>query len=226
MHRFLPSPSFWIWPKNANDITSIHSITTHNLPTHPCVGHIMSKKMQDIAHYIILQNVRISALFWQVGAVPCHQFYPKYLNFIMCTNTVFTHTHTFFTSMSSIIAAILLRVCWARIGKSAQFFHKPFGQSALIMGVSRPGWRTDWKSHRFDIWSHSAVDEDSSFWNTMLLPPSPGSREFTLLELVQSLRMEVASLKTLVSIDQFIHCGIPDDLNLYSHRCLGPAENV
>jgi hypothetical protein len=60
----------------------------------------------------------------------------------------------------------------------------------------------------------------------MLLPPSPESKEFTLLELVQSLKMEVASLKMLVSIYQSIHCDIPEDLNLYSHRYLGPAESA
>jgi hypothetical protein len=60
----------------------------------------------------------------------------------------------------------------------------------------------------------------------MLLPPSPGSKEFTLLELVQSLKMEVSSLKMLVSIYQFIHCDIPEDLNLYSHRYLQPAESA
>lgn len=149
------------------------------------------------------------------------------ISILLCAQTCYVHTHTnFWPYASSIIAAILLRVCWGRMGKSAQFFHKTFGQSALIMGVSRPGWRTDWKSHGFDIWSHSAVDKDSSFWNTMLLPPSPGSKEFIHLELVQSPRMEVAYLKTLVSIYQFIHCGIPEDLNLYSHRYLGLAENA
>jgi len=49
------------------------------------------------------------------------------------------------------------------MGKSAQFFHKTFGNSALIMGVSRPGWRTHCKSHRFDIWSQCC------WWRLQLL---------------------------------------------------------
>lgn len=70
---------------------------------------------------------------------------------MLCTHT---HTHTnFWPYMPTIIAAICLRECWTRMDRSAQFFHKTFGQNVLIMGVSRPGWRTDWKSHRFDIWS-------------------------------------------------------------------------
>jgi hypothetical protein len=92
----LPPYFFLNWTQECTSMSLVHDLLVYiplpQIPPHsPLFGHIMSKKMQDLAHYIILQSVRIFALFWQVGAVPCHPFHPKYLHSIMCTNKLCTH---------------------------------------------------------------------------------------------------------------------------------------
>jgi len=68
----------------------------HDLLVYIPLPQITSPLIPVWAHHCtILQSVRISTLFWQKGAVSCHQFYPTYLHFIMCTNTPCTHTHKF-----------------------------------------------------------------------------------------------------------------------------------